>query len=156
MLERLLPYLDLVMYDIKGLSPQIYAHHVHGDLSLALDNLKHLDERGVPIIVRTPCVHQVNDSESEIAAIAEMLSSVKHLAYYALLPYHGLARVKYDILGQEFRSYEAPSKEHMETLERIAAQYVNVWNSETGITRFGKGVTGKGPAGCRSLADVIE
>jgi pyruvate formate lyase activating enzyme len=128
-LERLLPYLDLVMYDIKGLSQGIYEKHIHGDPALALDNLKRLDESGIPFIVRTPCVHQVNDSEKEIEAIAKMLSSLKHLVHYTIIPYHGLAKIKYDILGQKFKSYEPPSKERINTLERLAAQYVKVRNN---------------------------
>ena len=132
-LKRLLPFLDLIMYDIKGLSQHIYTNHIHGDPSLVLDNLKLLDESGIPCIIRTPCVKGVNDSEREIEAIARMLSVLKHLRYYSLIPYHGLAKIKYDILGQEFKTYEGPSKEHLEILEHLAAQYVAVWNPEKGI-----------------------
>jgi pyruvate formate lyase activating enzyme len=128
-LERLLPCLDLVMYDVKGISPEIYLHHIHGDPARVFDNLKRLDEKGVPFIVRTPCVSQVNDSEKEIEAVARTLSSLKNLMYYMLIPYHGLARVKYDILGLEFKSYEAPSAERMGMLERLAARYVTVRNN---------------------------
>jgi pyruvate formate lyase activating enzyme len=135
-LERLLPYLDLIMYDIKGLSQNIYRNHIHADSSLAMDNLKRLDESGIPIIVRTPCVKGVNDSTDEIEAISRMLSALKHLYYFALLPYHGLAKIKYDTLGLEFRNYEASSKEHMETLERLAARYVPVWNQEKGLRKY--------------------
>ena len=125
-LKRLLPYLDLVMYDIKGLSQEIYDHHIQGDLKAALVNLKLLDQYGTPIIVRTPCVKGVNDTPQEIESIAQRLSTLKHLNHYSLLPYHGLAKIKYDILGLEFKNYEAPSKEHMVMLEKIAAQYVTV------------------------------
>ena len=137
-LDRLLPYLDVVMYDIKGLSQDIFQNHIHASSSLALDNLKRLDERGIPIIVRTPCVKGLNDDAGEIEAIARMLSSLKHLRYYSLIPYHGLAKIKYDVLGQEFKRYEAPSKEHMEMLERLAARFVTVWNTEKGIVQHAK------------------
>ena len=124
-LARLLPYLDLVMYDIKGLFQGIY-NHIHADPGLAAENLKRLDETGVPVIVRTPCIKGVNDSPDEIKAIAGMLSGLKHLLYYTLIPYHGLAKIKYDILGQKFRPYEAPSKDHIKMLEDCAEQFVEV------------------------------
>ena len=127
-LKRLLPYLDLIMYDIKGLSGELYQQHIHADSSLALENLKNLDQEGIPIIVRTPCVKGVNDSAEEIEAVAKMLSTLKHLNYYSLIPYHGLAKIKYDILGLEFKNFNSPSKEHLEILERTAALYVNVRN----------------------------
>jgi len=46
MLKRLLPYLDLIMYDIKAMAPEIYHQHIHGDPALAFENLKQLDESG--------------------------------------------------------------------------------------------------------------
>ena len=126
LLERLLPYLDLVMYDIKGISSEIFDTHIHADPSLAIENLKQLDKKNIPIIVRTPCVAGVNDSPQEIERIAQMLSELKNVQYFSLIPYHGLAKVKYDILDQEFIPYESPSKEHLETLKRLASKYVNI------------------------------
>jgi pyruvate formate lyase activating enzyme len=135
-LERLLPYLDLIMFDIKGLSDEIFSRNINDDpglAKLAVDNLKRLDETGVSFIVRTPCVSGVNDSEEEITAIARMLSTLQHMTYYELIPYHNLAKVKYDILGEEFKAYAAPSKERLAKLEGIAAEYVKVWNTEKGM-----------------------
>jgi pyruvate formate lyase activating enzyme len=127
MLERLLPYLDLVMYDVKGISPDIYQNYIQGDVSLALDNLCRLDKSGVPIIVRMPCL-SINDSPSEIEAIVQMLSKLKSLKHFELLPYHGLARTKYDVLGEDFVAFETPDKDHIAMLESMAAQYVKIVN----------------------------
>jgi pyruvate formate lyase activating enzyme len=129
MLERLLPYLDLVMYDIKGISPDIYQNYIQGDISPALDNLQRLDKNGVPIIVRLPCIKGVNDSPSEIEAIAIMLSKLKSLKHFELLPYHGLARAKYDVLGEVFVAFETPDKEHIAKLESQAEHYVKVYKT---------------------------
>jgi pyruvate formate lyase activating enzyme len=125
-LERLLPFVDLVMYDIKGFSREIYDTYVYGDSILVFDNLKRLDEFDIPIIVRTPCVSPVNDTPEEIGAIARMLSTLKNLKYYSLLPYHGLAKVKYDALGLPFTPFETPDKTKMELLKSVAAEYVAV------------------------------
>ena len=123
-LLRLLPYLDLVMYDIKGVSEDIYKKHIQADFNAALENIIRLDKTGLPFIVRTPCIKGVNDSEAEIRAIAQMLSKLKNLKHFSLLPCHNLARLKYEVLGMEYKNYEAPSKECMEMLEGIAAEYV--------------------------------
>jgi len=132
LLEPLLPLLDMVMYDVKGLSPEIYERHIRGDRELALGNLKRLDGYGIPIVARTPCVAGVNDSPYEIEAIAKMLSRLKNLQRYVLLPYHGLGKIKYDVLDQEFIEYAAPSVEHMRGLERVAARYIKVYNQVEG------------------------
>jgi pyruvate formate lyase activating enzyme len=126
MLDRLLPYLDLVMYDIKGLSPNIFSNYIHADSTLALDNLASLDKKARPFIVRIPCIKGVNDSVEEIKTIAQFLSKFKYLEYLSFLPYHNLARIKYDVLDLEFKSFEAPAKDHLEMLNGIAAQYVKV------------------------------
>jgi len=138
-LERLLPFADTVMYDIKGVTPEILRDHVHADPGLALDNLFRLDGSGVPVIVRMPCVKGVNDSEDEINAVAKALQKLKNLQYFSLLPYHGLAKIKYDILGMEFRKYETPAKDHIERLENLAAGYVKVFNQGNGFVRPGTG-----------------
>ena len=133
-LKALLPYLDLVMYDIKGVSDNIYKNFIQTDFTgtassasaLVLENLRQLDETGIPFIVRTPCIKGINDSEAEIRAIAQMLSKLKNLKYFSLLPCHNLARLKYEVLGMEFANYESPAKEHIEFLRSIAEQYVEI------------------------------
>ena len=133
-LECLLPFLDLVMYDIKGMSDHIYKNYIKTDFSdaasnasaLIIDNLLQLDKTGLPFIVRTPCIKGINDFEKEIKAIAQMLSKLKNLKHFSLLPCHNLARLKYEVLGMEFNNYESPSKDHMEFLKSIARQYVKV------------------------------
>jgi pyruvate formate lyase activating enzyme len=150
MLERLLPYLDLVMFDIKGISPDICQNYIHRDSSPTLDSwrgfhtfreqhtpllcgevvdkLSRLDKSGVPIIVRMPCIKGLNDSPSEIEAIAQMLSKLKSIKYFELLPYHGLAGIKYEVLGLDFKAFEAPSKDQLEMLNGLAAHYVKTVN----------------------------
>ncbi len=132
-LEELLPYLDLVMYDIKAFSEELYQKVIRGDRRRILGNLKELDRRGLPVIVRTPVVGTVNDTEAEIEAIAGYLTDMTHLVHYMLLPYHGLGKVKYDALGLEYNhDFYTPEKESMRQLERAAAGYVKVYNNETG------------------------
>ena len=123
-LERLLPLLDLVMYDIKGVSSDVYKNHVHTDQNISMENLFRLDEYNIPIIVRMPCVKGVNDSTAEIEMAAQTLAKLKRLDHFSLLPYHGLAKIKYDILGMEYRAFETPSQEHIEALNKIASRYV--------------------------------
>ena len=132
-LNALLPWLDLVMYDMKAFCEEIYEKKILGDRKRMLENLKALDRREIPIIVRTPVVGSVNDNEQEIEAIARYLSDLTHLVHYILIPYHGLGKAKYDALGLEYQnSFYTPDKERMRQLERTAAKYVKVYNIDTG------------------------
>ena len=123
-IEKLLPYVDLIMYDLKAVSEKIYEEHIHGDMRLCFGNLVSLGGAGVPLVVRTPVVGGVNDFEDEIKKIAEKISGLNNLLYYQLVPYHGLARAKYEALGAAFTDYAAPSFEKIGALEKIASNYV--------------------------------
>ncbi len=132
-LEALLPYLDLVMYDMKAISEEIYEKLILGDRRQIMDNLKALDGWDIPVVVRTPVIGSVNDTVQEITGIARYLSELSHLVYYMLIPYHGLGKAKYDALGLGYENnFYTPEKERMQQLERAAAKYVKVYNLETG------------------------
>ena len=109
---------------------------MRGDRKRILGNLRRLDEvHEGPIAARTPVVGTVNDMASEIESIAKMLSEMKHLQYYQLMPYHGLGKAKYDALDQPFEfSYQTPSPETIAQLEALAAKYVPVFNIDRGMT----------------------
>ena len=130
-LEGLLPLLDMVMYDVKGISEDIYARHIGGGRERMLNNLKLLDAaagaRAFPIVVRTPVVVGVNATEAEITAVAEFIKPLLHLESYRLIPYHGLGRAKYDSMGIPYENdYASPSNESIKMLEAAAAKIVPV------------------------------
>ena len=105
-LQPLLNYTDMIMYDLKAMNPQIYDDFIPGaDRELILANLVLLgQEHDLELVVRTPCIGGVNDSCGEVMAIATWLQQVGNLKYYQLIPYHGLAKAKYDALGKVFAS----------------------------------------------------
>lgn len=136
-LEMQLPYLDMVMYDVKGYAPSIYQWHIRGDRERILQNLARLsaDFSGT-LAVRTPVVGPVNDTEEEIENIARMLSELPHLDYYQLMPYHALGKAKYDALGEKFEeSHYTPAPKRMMQLEDLAARWVTVFNYTRGYLR---------------------
>lgn len=133
LLEPLAPYLDLVLFDLKAWSEEVYRVHIGGDKTRILDTLLHLDDTGVPIIVRTPVVGSVNDCAEEIEAIARFAGGLKHLRHYQLIPYHALGKSKYDALGQAYEvPYFTPTEDDMRRLEQAAAQYAPVFNPKRG------------------------
>lgn len=124
-LAGLLPHLDLVMYDVKLLDPLRHAEWVGNDGRRARDNLERLARLGLPLIVRTPVVGGVNDTEEEIAAIARLLAGVDGLLYYELLPYHPLGESKRVSLGlaAETRFY-TPDRQRLAALAAAARRHL--------------------------------
>ena len=60
--ERIMPYADTFLYDIKAMDPQVHARYTGVDNALILDNLKRLSAAGARINIRVPVIPGVNDT----------------------------------------------------------------------------------------------
>lgn len=128
LLKKLLPYLDLVMFDLKAISKSIYDQYIKADIGLVLENLSKLAAGKVPIVVRTPVIGPINDNEDEIARMAKYVSNLNSkyntIKEYKLIPYHPLAKSKRDALGIPNCDYlYTPEKEDFRKLVEVAASY---------------------------------
>ena len=123
-IEKLLPYLDLYLMDIKLIDPQKHKEYTGVDNALILENARRLANSGVEIIVRTPIVPTVNDNAEEVRAISRFAKSLGTVREHHLLPYHRLGQDKYSGLGRSysFNGVEPPSREKMEYLLSVAEE----------------------------------
>lgn len=122
-MEKLLPHLDLVLMDVKHMDPVKHKEYTGVDNTLILENAKTLSESGVDLIIRTPVIPGVNDSDGDIRAISRFAASLGAREYH-LLPYHRLGSDKYDGLGRRYSMSEIlpPSRERMEHLLSVAEE----------------------------------
>ncbi|MBQ8381494.1 MAG: glycyl-radical enzyme activating protein [Clostridia bacterium] len=97
--DKVLPYTDVFLYDVKAIDPAVHKRCTGRDNSLILNNLKYISSRGAAIEIRIPFVPGYNDSE--ITAIAEFLDTVGGITKIKVLPYHNLAASKYEALGMK-------------------------------------------------------
>jgi len=100
-MERALPYVDLVLYDLKHISPPRHQQYTGVSNRLILENLRRLSRSSVPIEIRMPIIPTINDSRETIDAAARFLASLSHIIAVRLLAYHRLAGSKYHSLGRE-------------------------------------------------------
>jgi pyruvate formate lyase activating enzyme len=101
--ERLLPFLDLVLFDVKHVDPDVHRRHTGFDNRLILHNLHRLAAAGANVRVRIPLIPGFNAEPEAIAAIAELVQSLPGLvAGVDLLPYHTLGKAKYAALGRVY------------------------------------------------------
>ena len=122
-IASILPYVDLVMMDIKHMDSQRHRACTGVSNRRVLENATRLGGQPQPLIVRTPIIPGVNDSEAEIAAIAGFTATLPNLLYYELLPYHPMAESKYRSLGLSYQGSELtpPSAARMAALASAAA-----------------------------------
>ena len=120
-IEKLLPYLDLYLMDIKHMDSAKHKEYTAHGNELILENARRVAESGVELIIRTPVVPGFNDTEEEILEIARFAKEIGAKEYH-LLPYHRLGSDKYDGLsrGYAMRDTEPPKREKMEYLLSVA------------------------------------
>ena len=121
-LEELLPWLDLVMMDIKVMDDEQHRAVTGASNRRILENARRLAQKDMPLLIRTPVIPTVNDSPAAIAAIAEFIRDFPNLLYYELMPFHRLAEGKYRSLGLSYQAsdLEPPSKDAVQALAECA------------------------------------
>ena len=98
--EKVLPYTDLFLYDIKTLDNEKHKKYIGSGNEQILKNLRMLSQREANIWIRIPVIPNVNDNEIEkITTYAKQLSPLK----IEQLQYHTLGETKYKALRMEHK-----------------------------------------------------
>ena len=116
-LKRILPYVDVFLYDIKVMDPEDHKKYIGVDNSLILENLKKLSDEGAGLYIRLPIIQQVNATDEHIESVIHFLKENNiHARQVNLLPYHDIGKGKYASLDMEYHDDEmsVPVSELME------------------------------------------
>jgi len=116
--ERVLPYCDLFLYDIKITNRKLHKKFTGVDYDLILENLQHLSMRQANIDLRFPIIAGINLNDEHIENLMDICRTIRHKSVH-LLPYHQVAEGKYQRLGQSFSKVEmkVPTLDQMEKLK---------------------------------------
>ncbi len=117
--EKVLPYTDLFLYDIKIFDSVKHKKHTDVDNELILSNLKRLFEVGARIWIRIPIIPSVNDSVDEMKKIKTFLDACGRPEKTELLPYHPMGKSKSYALRKTQHPFGIPSPEKMKMLREI-------------------------------------
>ncbi|MBN1487723.1 MAG: glycyl-radical enzyme activating protein [Anaerolineae bacterium] len=117
-LNRIRPYVDVFLYDLKHLDDQRHQALTGVGNALILSNLQRLADAGQAVIVRVPLIPGLNDAPEHIARLGRFVADLPGVVRLDLLPYHTIAEEKYRRLGLEYRmpAVSPPSAAHMQTL----------------------------------------
>lgn len=99
--ERLLPHVDLVLYDIKHLDPARHKELTGVGNERILENAERIVATGKPLIVRAPMIPGCNDSEENLKALGKFVRRLR-VTEMNVLPYHQLGRQKFDGVGLKY------------------------------------------------------
>lgn len=87
-LEYLRPWVDLYKVDLKSFNDRSYRRHMGGTLKPVLETIERLKGMGFWLEVVTLVVPGLNDSEKELAAIANFLASVSRDIPWHVTAFH--------------------------------------------------------------------
>ena len=123
-IEKILPYLDLYLMDVKHMDSDKHKEYTSAPNGLILENAKKIAKSGVELIIRTPVVPGFNDTAEEIRAISKFAATLPGVKEHHLLPYHRLGQDKYAGLDRNYalKGIAPPSTEKMEYLLSVAEE----------------------------------
>jgi pyruvate formate lyase activating enzyme len=125
-LERLLPYLDTILWDLKHVDDEIHRKFTGVSNERTLANLRRLSEIEAPVTIRIPLIPGFNASTESITRIAEYVWRLPGAAKRIdLLPYHTLGKPKYAALQRSYpwEAYQRLTEAEVEALAKIFENY---------------------------------
>ncbi len=115
--EEIFKKLDLIMADLKIWDDEAHKKYTGVSNKIIKENIKKINRLGIPIIIRTPVICEI---EQGIDKISDYLKKFENVVRYELLPYHPLGISKQIALDIEPAEFQIPSKEYMKGLEKYA------------------------------------
>lgn len=123
--ERFLPLVRLWMCDLKIADSEMHRRWTGQGNERIIDNLRRLAATGSPVIVRTPVVPGVNDTEQAVEELCRIVAGLGGEVAYELLGFHTLGFGKFDNLGMEnpMSGAAALTRERFELLKQIPERF---------------------------------
>lgn len=121
-IEKLTPYIDTFLYDLKLLDREEHIRYTGVDNTLILTNLKKLSRLKAKIWIRLPLIKSVNADIAYIDAVGDYLREMEIFPEQInLIPYHRYGFEKNEQLGRKAQNaqFDTPSDEELEAYRRI-------------------------------------
>jgi len=118
--EKVLPYTDLVLFDLKHPDPEVHRRLTGVGNAAILRHLRYLVERGTAIVIRIPVIPGHNDRPEEVRALARIVADLG-LNRVDLMPYHRFGVGKYQMLDRTYALPEVspPGREELEAIKQV-------------------------------------
>lgn len=123
LIEKCLPYLDLIYADIKLFDKKRHVACTDVSNQIILENIRYLltSEHKSKVIIRTPLIPTMNADDENIEAISKFIYELDTGVKYELLNYNPLASSKYELvdLNYELKDIKPFSKDEMNHFYKI-------------------------------------
>ncbi len=121
-LKKIAQYTNLFLYDLKLIDSEKHLQFTGQRNETIISNLKWLSKNNSEIIIRIPLIKGVNSNIECIENMAKLITSLSGKPKEVnLLPYHNIAKTKYEKLGSNYQpgNISEPSKDETEAFSNI-------------------------------------
>ena len=129
-IESILPYTDVFLYDIKGIDSDLHKQVIGVPNELILENARKIAQNNGKFQIRIPVMPMYSDSVEVFDAIGKFIVELgDSVDVVQILPYHKLGTVKWERLQTKQAIFEAtpPSDELLEARKaQLEAMGLNV------------------------------
>jgi len=138
--KEALSYIDSMFIDIKHMDSAVHKRLTGVGNEIILDNIRKISTLGIPITIRTPVIPGCNDSEENIASIADFIKELPNIQEYELLPYHNLGASKYKSLGIPYTLEDVvpPTDDDIIRLVKLANRILQPYGKQCFYTKKNK------------------
>lgn len=116
-LDKLMTMTDLVMLDIKHIDPEKHKELTGQPNDGILAFAEYLSEKNVPVWIRHVVVPGITDDDEYLKKLGYFIGGLKNLKALDVLPYHDMAKPKYENLGMDYKLKDVPPMEKAKALE---------------------------------------
>lgn len=118
-MNEVLPYIDLVICDIKTVNEEKHLKATGQSNKLIFENIYEMSKRGTDLLLRTPVIPGFNDDLESMKAIAQFVSMLPGKHTVELLPFHGICKGKYETLNMKFGAQDLKTPASMEKKTQV-------------------------------------
>lgn len=117
-LDKLMKLTDLVMLDIKHIDPQKHKELTSQPNENILAFASYLNEKGVDMWIRHVVVPGITDDDKYLFDLGYFIGQFSNLKALDALPYHDMAKPKYEKLGMEYKLKDVPPMDKTILIEK--------------------------------------
>ena len=109
-LKEICDFADLFLYDVKLMDESLHQKYCGVSNKVILENLQYLLDHDFPLRIRIPIIPDITFREENLLSIRDFLLMQRfHPQGVDLLPFHNIAKHKYERFGIENRLKEVPN-----------------------------------------------
>ena len=125
--RQVMPYVDLLLLDIKAMTPDMYRYITGADFELFLEFMEIVKNFGTKLHIRYVLVPEVNDSRDDLVRLGMYLATLENIVTFEILPFHKLGEYKWKELNYEYEFYDVPeaTKHDEEYAMSVVSEFYN-------------------------------